>query len=64
MKGTALRTPKREVDREVYRTLLDDAAENQVYLDAIKRGDLSPRSARGRAALLLARCARMIRDNL
>jgi hypothetical protein len=34
-----------------------DAAENQIYLDAIARGDLSPRSPQGRAALLLERAA-------
>jgi hypothetical protein len=38
-----------------------DAAENQVYLDAIERGDLSPRSVQGQASRMLerarARCA-------
>lgn len=35
-----------------------DEVENQLYLDAIKRGDLSPRSPQGRAALLLRRVAK------
>lgn len=35
-----------------------DVDENQIYLDAIARGDLSPRSPTGCAALLLQRVAK------
>lgn len=44
----------------IRRILRTDDIGNQVYLDAIDRGDLSPRSPRGRAALLLDRYAKRL----
>src|SRR5262249_55664093 len=49
---------RRDAQSEVRALLEADAAENQIYLDAIKAGDLSPRSVRGQAALMLRRIAR------